>query len=50
MDSINGKTKTRGAIQWNTTVFMIIFHTCALASLFMISWRVWPLTILLWWI
>ena len=49
MDSINGKTK-RGAIQWNTTVFMIIFHTCALISLFMISWKVWPLTILLWWI
>ena len=50
MDSNNGKTKKRGAIQWNTTVFMIIFHTCALISLFMISWKVWPLTILLWWI
>ena len=50
MDSINGKTKKRGSIQWNTTVFMIIFHTCALISLFMISWKVWPLTILLWWI
>ena len=50
MDSINGKTNKRGAIQWNTTVFMIIFHTCALISLFMISWKVWPLTILLWWI
>jgi stearoyl-CoA desaturase (delta-9 desaturase) len=50
MDSINGKTKKRGAIQWNTTVFMIIFHTCALISLFMIGWKVWPLTILLWWI
>jgi fatty-acid desaturase len=50
MDSNNGKTKKRGAIQWNTTVFMVIFHTCAFASLFMISWKVWPLTILLWWI
>ena len=50
MDSNNGKTNKRGAIQWNTTVFMIIFHTCALISLFMISWKVWPLTILLWWI
>jgi stearoyl-CoA desaturase (delta-9 desaturase) len=48
MDSNNGKTKK--VIQWNTTVFMIIFHTCAVISLFMISWKVWPLTILLWWI
>jgi fatty-acid desaturase len=50
MDSNNSKIEQRGAIQWNTTVFMIIFHTCALISLFMISWKVWPLTILLWWI
>jgi fatty-acid desaturase len=50
MDSNNSKIEQRGAIQWNTTVFMIIFHTCALISLFMISWKVWPLTIALWWI
>jgi fatty-acid desaturase len=50
MDSNNGTTIKRGAIQWNTTVFMIIFHTCALISLFMINWKVWPLTILLWWV
>ena len=50
MDSNDSTITKRGAIQWNTTVFMIIFHTCALISLFMISWKVWPLTILLWWI
>ncbi len=50
MDSNNSITKTRGAIQWNTTIFMIIFHACAFISLFMINWKVWPLTILLWWV
>jgi sn-1 stearoyl-lipid 9-desaturase len=43
----------RGAIKWNTTVFMIIFHAGAIASLFMLSrlsWTAVPITILLWWI
>lgn len=39
-----------GAIKWNTTVFMIIFHAGALASLFMLSWGVIPVTLVLWWI
>jgi len=37
----------RGEIKWNTTIFMIIFHAGALASLFMLSWKVVPITLLL---
>jgi len=40
----------RGAIKWNTTIFMILFHLGAVAALFMLSWRVVPITLLLWWI
>jgi stearoyl-CoA desaturase (delta-9 desaturase) len=43
----------RGAIKWNTTVFMIIFHAGAIASLFMLtslSWVAIPITLVLWWI
>jgi stearoyl-CoA desaturase (delta-9 desaturase) len=40
----------RGAIKWNTTIFMIIFHAGSIAALFMLSWKVVPVTLLLWWI
>src|ERR1051325_1979285 len=50
MEIISGKTSARLPIQWNTFIFMIIFHACAIASLFMLSWKVWPVTIVLWWI
>jgi stearoyl-CoA desaturase (delta-9 desaturase) len=40
----------RGAIMWNTTIFMIIFHVASVAALFMLSWKVIPITILLWWV
>jgi stearoyl-CoA desaturase (delta-9 desaturase) len=40
----------RGAIMWNTSIFMIIFHAGAVASLFMLSWKVIPITLLLWWV
>jgi len=39
-----------GAIAWNTAIFMIIFHGCAVAALFMLSCKVLPVTLLLWWI
>ena len=39
-----------GAIKWNTSIFMIIFHAGAVAALFMLSWKVVPITLLLWWI
>ena len=35
----------QGAISWNTTVFMILFHAGAIASLFMLSWSVVPATL-----
>src|SRR5436190_18059555 len=41
---------TRAGLNWNTTIFMVIFHLGAVASLFMLSWKVVPITILLWWI
>lgn len=40
----------QGAISWNTAVFMILFHAGAIAALFMLSWSVVPVTLLLWWI
>lgn len=40
----------RGEIKWNTTIFMIIFHAGSIAALFMLSWKVVPITLILWWI
>jgi|SRR5687767_7151391 len=39
-----------GAISWNTSIFMILFHAGAVASLFMLSWRAIPVALVLWWI
>ena len=50
MSSKTLNPETRGPIAWNTTIFMIIFHAGAIASLFMLSWKVVPVTIVLWWI
>jgi sn-1 stearoyl-lipid 9-desaturase len=49
MSNISNPNK-RGAISWNTTIFMILFHAGAIASLFMLSWSVVPATLVLWWI
>jgi stearoyl-CoA desaturase (delta-9 desaturase) len=40
----------QGVIRWNTTIFMIIFHIASVAALFMLSWKVLPVTLVLWWI
>lgn len=40
----------RDHIQWNTVVFMILFHLGAVASLFMFNWRVIPVMLALFWI
>jgi fatty-acid desaturase len=40
----------QGAIRWNTTIFMIIFHVASIAALFMLSWKAVPVAILLWWV
>lgn len=37
-------------INWNTTIFMVIFHAGALAALFMFSWQALAITIFLWWL
>src|SRR5712691_10887024 len=45
--------KKSNEINWNTSIFMIIFHLGAIASLFMlttVSWKVIPITLLLWWV
>src|SRR5467141_1436353 len=45
--------KKRSDINWNTSIFMIIFHLGAIASLFMltmVSWKVIPITLVLWWV
>jgi stearoyl-CoA desaturase (delta-9 desaturase) len=50
MDNKTSNINKRGAIAWNTTIFMIIFHAGAVAALFMLSWKVIPITLVLWWI
>jgi len=40
----------QGLVRWNTTIFMIIFHIASIAALFMLSWKVVPVAIVLWWI
>ncbi len=40
----------RESINWHTAFFMLIFHTCALAALFMFSWEVLAVTLVLWWV
>jgi fatty-acid desaturase len=40
----------RSGINWPTTIFMVIFHVCALMALFMFDWKALLVTILLWWI
>jgi sn-1 stearoyl-lipid 9-desaturase len=37
-------------INWTTTIWMIIFHTGAIAGLFMFSWKVLLATLFLWWV
>ena len=39
-----------GAINWPTTIFIIIFHLGAVAALFMFSWQALAVTALLWWV
>jgi sn-1 stearoyl-lipid 9-desaturase len=40
----------KSGINWNTTIFMVIFHVGALAALFMFDWRALAITFFLWWI
>lgn len=38
------------SINWNTLVFMVIFHALALTALFMFSWKAILVTLFLWWL
>ncbi|HVG28466.1 MAG TPA: fatty acid desaturase [Pyrinomonadaceae bacterium] len=37
-------------INWNTLVFMLLFHAGALAAVFFFSWQALLVTLLLWWV
>src|SRR6266480_3366213 len=50
---MNNKTSNinlRKSINWNTAIFMAIFHVGAIAALFMFSWQVLAVTLVLWWV
>ncbi len=40
----------RSKINWNTSIFMVIFHLGAITALFMFSWRALLLMLLIWWV
>src|ERR1041384_3551627 len=50
MDNRSGVRNRQAGINWNTTIFMIIFHVCAIAALFMFSWRAFVVSLVLWWV
>jgi fatty-acid desaturase len=50
MTYISSNPNKTGAISWNTSIFMILFHVGAVAALFMLSWRAIPVALVLWWI
>jgi fatty-acid desaturase len=37
-------------INWNTTIFMVLFHAGAVAALFTFSWQALLVTLVLWWV
>jgi len=39
MENKTSNINKRGAVMWNTTIFMIIFHVGAVAALFMLAGR-----------
>src|SRR6188474_2814157 len=40
----------RNKINWNTSIFMAIFHVGAIAALFMFSWPALVATLVAWWV
>ena len=44
---INKRTK---GINWDTAIFMTLFHLGAVAALFMFSWQALVVALVLWWI
>jgi stearoyl-CoA desaturase (delta-9 desaturase) len=39
-----------GRVNWTTAIFMVLFHVCAIAALFMFSWQALAVTVVLWWV
>jgi stearoyl-CoA desaturase (delta-9 desaturase) len=37
-------------INWNTTIFMVLFHAAAIVALFTFSWQALLVTLVLWWV
>ncbi|HEV7395408.1 MAG TPA: fatty acid desaturase [Pyrinomonadaceae bacterium] len=50
MQAISGLQEAKRTTNWNTTIFMIIFHVGAIASLFFLSWNALLITFVLWWV
>jgi sn-1 stearoyl-lipid 9-desaturase len=50
MDNKSRVSNKQTGINWNTMIFMVIFHLCAIAALFMFSWRALLVSLVLWWV
>src|SRR5947209_10543154 len=42
--------KAKQGINWITTIFMVLFHIGAVAALFFFSWKIFFITLFLWWV
>jgi stearoyl-CoA desaturase (delta-9 desaturase) len=40
----------RTPINWTTTFFMVLFHVCAIAALFFVTWQALLLAFVMWWV
>ena len=49
MYDVTLKNRVKG-INWNTAVFMALFHVGAVAALFVFNWKAVLVAILLWWV
>ena len=50
METLALRAKRRRKINWNTSIFLTIFHVGAVAALFMFSWKALLATVVLWWV
>lgn len=40
----------QSTLNWNTAIFMLLFHAGAIAALFTFSWKILAVTVVLWWV
>jgi fatty-acid desaturase len=50
MQQIETSAASSTRINWNTLIFMLLFHAGALAAVFFFSWQALLVTVLLWWV